>query len=137
MTVVLEGGSADQKAHVEVQSAENAPPPKKRRDRLMKPRKTRNKKDVARFDEYEDKADEAPHQAASSVLREAMENTKHAMRGSSLARFTRKPKPANIDQPVQAEPVAAPGPVLFDNDLLKKERELRQEIKDDFTDTAA
>ncbi len=81
---------------------------------------------------YPDKADESSHEAIGSVMNEMRNNAAHAMSGTPLSPF-RKPLRRRR---VRTEATAAPGPVVFDDPLLTKQNELRQEIKDDFSGNA-
>lgn len=78
---------------------------------------------------YPDRA-ESSRRAVRSVISEIRNNAAHAIRGAPLSPFKapEQKKTAGTEQQ---------GPLVFDDPVLTKQRELRQEIKDDFSDTAA
>ena len=99
--------------------------------RRLKTRYSTGRRKARQPEAYPDPAAQSSHEAVKSVIGEMRENATHAMRGTPLTPF-RKLKRKPTGQGVQQR-----GPVVFDEPILTKQNELRQEIKDDFSDTAA
>jgi hypothetical protein len=121
MTVVLEGvGDAVQNEIA--QQTSNAQEESKKNVKQRKAQKKQAPQQVPQ--------DEIPGSAArnaNDVVRETIDNTKRALKGSPLSSF-RKDLP-------KAGPAKEEGPIVFNDPLIEKQRKLHDMIKDNFSDT--
>jgi hypothetical protein len=144
MTVVLEGGGAVKTKVEEPQPEQQAAPPEKPKRKHRIPKLTNPR--------YEDKMENSTHQAVTEVVHEAAQNMKAAMHDKTLDELKNglHPKAQGGNEPRQpqspspnTEPEPRPqpqkpgeeaqaAPIVFNNELLNRERQLRREIKDDF-----